>query len=214
MISKCSDSFFQLRVFLGLMAFNIALDLLNRYASYHILKSFTILSASTSNIAMIFLMKQVSLATIDKTIDWLESLESEEEMEQLIDSFGDKQPLLLAFLMSMGEDDLNEEERELLLYIGMFFWKSMIEGGENPEEVTEARLDELKVTNLGLLEAAESGKGKDFDRVWLEETENYGQPELLAFLIETLEEEESFSLRSNNLRALQSYAKIALDSLC
>lgn len=159
-------------------------------------------------------MKQVSSATIDKTLNWLETLESEEEMEQLIDGFGDSQPLLLTFLMSMGGDDLNEDERELLLYIGMLFWKMMLEEGLNPEEVTEARLDELRVSNLALLEAAESGKGKDFDRVWLEETENYGQPDLLDFLIESLEEEETFSLRSNNRRALQSYGKIALDSLC
>lgn len=158
-------------------------------------------------------MKQVNAETIDKTLEWLESLESEAEMEQLIDSFGDKQPLLLAFLMSMGGDDLNEDERELLLYTGMIFWKAMVDEGLAQEAITEDRLEELKDMNLSLLEAAESGKGKDFDRVWLEETEDYAQPELLAFLLESLEEEEGYALRSNNRRALQSYGKIALDSL-
>jgi len=158
-------------------------------------------------------MKQVSLDTIDKTIDWLESLEDEVEMEKMIDTFGEKQPLLLTYLMSMGEDDLNEEERELLLYLGTFFWKAFQLEGLTPEEVTEDRLEELRNENLTLLEAAESGKGKDFDRVWQESIENYEQAELLGYLVETLEDEESFSLRSNNLRALQSYAKIALDSL-
>lgn len=157
-------------------------------------------------------MKQVSLDTIDKTIDWLESLEDELEMEKMIDTFGEKQPLLLTYLMSMGENDLQEEERELLLFLGVFFWKAFQEEGLAPAEVTEARLEELKHENLALLEAAESGKGKDYDRVWQESIENYEQPELLAYLVDTLEDEESYALRSTNFRAVQTYAKIALDS--
>lgn len=160
----------------------------------------------------IFYMKQVSLDTIEKTIDWLESLEDELEMEKMIDTFGEKQPLLLTYLMSMGEEDLHEEERELLLFLGVFFWKAFQEEGLGQEEVTEERLEELKHENLALLEAAESGKGKDYDRVWQESIENYKQPELLTYLVDTLEDEESYALRSNNFRAIQTYAKIALDS--
>lgn len=158
-------------------------------------------------------MKVISAEIVDKTIEWLESPQAENEMEGLIDQFGDEQPLLLAYLMSMGEGDLNEEEQELLLFLGTFFYKAYQEAGVEIPAVSEEQLEALSEANIALLEAAESAQGKDFDRVWQNAIEGYPQPELLGFLLETLEEEEGYGLRAKNALIMQSFGKIALDSL-
>ncbi|MEM6805701.1 MAG: hypothetical protein AAF696_30160, partial [Bacteroidota bacterium] len=138
-------------------------------------------------------MEQISAEIVDKTIVWLESLEKEEEMEALIDGFGDEQPLLLAYLMSMGEGDLNEDERELLLFLGTFFWKVFKDAGHEVGEISEEKLEAISTSNIRLLEEAESEQGKNYEAVWESEIEGHPQPELIALLLENLEEEEGYA---------------------
>ena len=46
----------------------------------------------------------------------LESFDSEEQMEPLLDRFGEEQPLLAAFLDEMGGEDFNEDEHEVKFF--------------------------------------------------------------------------------------------------
>ena len=81
------------------------------------------------------------------------------------------------------------------------------------DEISEEKLEAISASNIRLLEEAESDQGKNYEEVWQSEIEGHPQPELIAVLLENLEEEEGFAVRSKNRFLVRSFAKIALDSL-
>ncbi len=53
-----------------------------------------------------------------------------EEMPPLINIMKEQQPLILAYLMAVDHDVLNQDERELLLYLGVVVWQIMSQGSK------------------------------------------------------------------------------------
>ena len=63
-----------------------------------------------------------------------------------------EQPVILAYLMAVDDDILNQEEREVLLFLGVVVWQVMLRGNRPLPKVTEKTLAEAEATNLRMAE--------------------------------------------------------------
>jgi hypothetical protein len=108
----------------------------------------------------------------------------------LVNQLAKEQPLILAYLMAAGEDLLNQDEQELLLYLGMVVWQIMSQGDTPLPEVTEETLDAMEDINIKMLEYLEGESDSDFAFTVETIFKNYNQPEVLKYVIEALMEEE------------------------
>ena len=62
-------------------------------------------------------MQMLSLDQADETYDWLSSIEDEEEIAEIVESFSEAQAVLFTYLMTMGESDFDGDESELMLFL-------------------------------------------------------------------------------------------------
>ncbi len=116
------------------------------------------------------------------------------QAQELIEQMSRQQPLILAYLMSTGEDLLNHAERELLLYMGVVIWQMMQQGDKRPESVTEAMLEQVDRRNLSMLEYLAGDSEEEFLGTVQALMDSYNQREVLRYAVETLMEgdEEDF----------------------
>ena len=135
-------------------------------------------------------MNTVPEEIVEQTWEELSDL-SFEESEELIHDLTEEQPYVLAYLMGIGTDILNEGEREVLLYLGMTVWKMMDNASlHNLPRVTDIDLDAADKRNLQVLETLEGESPGDFYATVKRFMTDYNQPEILKFVVETLMEEE------------------------
>jgi len=106
----------------------------------------------------------------------------------LIETFGNKQPVVLAYLMSKNLDLLTNEERSLLVYLVLVTRKAcMKQQRTEPGPVTEKMIEAAEDSNWGcLLEITSNDFRKRLD-VFFEITD---QEDLLAFYEDALMDEE------------------------
>ena len=68
-------------------------------------------------------MTVVSDEIIDQSTEELHNLE-DDGLKQMIYQMSEEQPNLLGFLLSIGEDELSNEEQEVLLFLGVNVWNA------------------------------------------------------------------------------------------
>jgi len=158
-------------------------------------------------------MNTIPSEIVDRTADWLFSMEDETAIENLINKVAEEQPFILAYLMAMGEGDFNEEERELLLFLGLAIVRMMAEGNTPLPVVTESHLDKLEQTNMRMLEYLAGETDAEFAQVAANLMDGYNQPEVLKFVIETILDESGVSLRPGNTGIMIIFLKIVIDCL-
>ena len=157
-------------------------------------------------------MNPILTKEISPVIDWLNQIDNDEQLENLIDEMGGEQPLMLAFLMEMGEDDFNDDEQELLLFLGVAVWRIMREANNGElAAVSEAVFELSKNDNLAFIEEVESGIKQDFLTSLAGQPEEYPQADLLAFVIESVTEEEAYWVRPKNQSMMVAFLKIVID---
>ena len=157
-------------------------------------------------------MNRITTEQIEAKALTLDQIQDEVVMGALIDEMADAQPNLLAYLMTIGEDDFNEEERELMLFLGLLIWQCMGEAGEIAT-FTTARMHEIQALNFPLLESLETqGKG-DFTANLEKILEDYPQAELLEYIVATISEDESYWIRPGNQYIMIIFLKIIIDCL-
>ena len=157
-------------------------------------------------------MNPILTKQISPVIDWLNQIDDDEQLENLIDEMGEEQPLMLAFLMEMGEDDFNDDEQELFLFLGVAVWQVM-RGANNGQlaAVSESTFEASKNDNLAFIQEVESGIRQDLLTSLASQPEEYPQADLLAFVIETITEEESYWIRPKNQSMMLAFLKIVID---
>lgn len=115
---------------------------------------------------------------------------SRRDAKRWINEMTAEQPVVLAYLLAVDGDFLNEDEREVLLYLGVAVWRMMCRGGCKPAPVTEESLDWLERRKEKELERL-VGKGPDLlaqaARGLIARSR---QPELLRYVVEALMEED------------------------
>ena len=158
-------------------------------------------------------MNPILTKQISPVIDWLNQIDDDEQLENLIDEMGEEQPLMLAFLMEMGEDDFNEDEQELFLFLGVAIWQVMraVNNGQL-DSVSETAFELSQNDNLAFIEEVESGIRQDFLTSLARQPEEYSQADLLAFIIETITEDEAYWIRPKNQSMMIAFLKIVIDS--
>ena len=159
-------------------------------------------------------MNTISAEIVEQT--WEEmSVMSPSKIPKIMDQLTKKHPIILAYLMASGNDILNQDERELLLYLGIVVWRIMSQGNTPLPEVPEDILDEVESKNFNMLEYLEGESETDFfDAVELI-TNNYNQPEVLKYVVEALmeDDDEEIDISDENKGMMMIYLKTVIDCL-
>ena len=136
-----------------------------------------------------------------------------QEIPKLTDIMRKQQPLVLAYLLATGHKTLNQDERELLLYIGTVIWQIMLQGSKPLIEVTKDALDKAEKANIKMLEYLDGESEAGFMNTLRRVVNNYPQPEVLKYVVEALmeEPEEGCLIRDENKGYILIYLKTIID---
>ena len=128
----------------------------------------------------------ITAQQIEAAVDWLET--NDDNFENTLSQLKEKQPMVLAYLLSDHTHILTKPEREYLLFLAISLWKSLelADKTDGMEAIDENIIGELEEIQWGMW--AES-RGKDFTSKLDVFFENTPQEELLAFVEDALEEE-------------------------
>ncbi|RMG56059.1 MAG: hypothetical protein D6722_27055, partial [Bacteroidetes bacterium] len=157
-------------------------------------------------------MRTFSEAEVQAVVDRLEALPDDESLELLIDTFAEEQPYAFAYLMTMGEDDFNEEEAEFFLFTGLILWQMVKQEVAGLSPVSEDMLDASAEANRPLLEALGSESDTEFWALVERSQVESGQPAILAYLGQAVMDEAYF-VRPRHRASLFFFLKVLLDSL-
>ena len=157
-------------------------------------------------------MKPIPADTVEDT--WARMVDmSPQDAPEMIERLTQQQPLILAYLMAVGDEMFNPDERELLLFLGIVIWQTMLQGDTPLPEVTEQMIEEIEASNFKMLEYLEGESEADF----IETTENilntYNQKEILAHVLEAIMEEpdEETEISEENQGMMMIYLKTVID---
>jgi predicted RNA-binding protein len=137
------------------------------------------------------------------------------EAPKLVNKLAKQQPIIIAFLMAAGHDVFNQDERELLLYLGINIWKMMSQGEAPIPKITEKILEKCENNNYKLLEYLDSETAAGYQNAIELIFENYRQPEILKYIIEALFEnsDENANIRDKVKGLIMLHLKTVLDCL-
>ncbi len=157
-------------------------------------------------------MNKISEQIVERTWKEMSSM-SPLNYPKLINKMAKEQPVILAYLMAVGDELFNEVERELILYLGVVVWRIMSRGNEPLPNVTEKILDEVEDKNIKMLEYLEGESETDFFATVATIIENYNQPEVLRYVVEALMEdnEEGVEIKEENIGMIMIYLKTVID---
>lgn len=136
-------------------------------------------------------MNRISKEIVEKT--WQEAAEmSEKEGIKSIEKFAKEQPAVLAYLMGAGGDMIIEDDRELMLYLGMVVWKIMSRGDRPLKEITMEELETEEEANFKVLEELTSASSEDMLVFSAKMLSDFNQIEVLKYVLEAIMEDEDF----------------------
>ena len=144
-------------------------------------------------------MKPISSEVVEKTLEEIENL-SFSEAQKIGKKVVKQQPIIFAYLMAIGDDFLNQDEKEFLIYLGAVVCQIMSHGDTPLPKVTEETLDEVEGKNIKMVENFEGKTEADFLGAVEEMVINHPQPEVLRFVVEELmeEPEEDYLIRDES----------------
>jgi len=159
-------------------------------------------------------MNTISADIVERT--WRDmSTMSPENFPEVIRKFSKEQPFILTYLMALGESVFNEDERELLLYLGVVVWRMMSRGNKPLPKVTEQMIDEAEQKNVEMLRYLEGESETGFTETTATVMGNYNQPEVLRYVVEALmeDDDEDIVIRDEYLGIMMIYLKTIIDCL-
>ncbi len=134
------------------------------------------------------------------------------EAPKLVDRMGQEQPVVMAYLMAVDHDLFNQEEREQLFYLGLVVWQIMSQGSAPLSRVTEKALDKAEEANMKMIESLMEAAEPDFTETTRTMIDNYGQPEVLRYVVEALvEAAEDEDIRDENMGIMMLDLKTVID---
>jgi len=153
-------------------------------------------------------------------LTWIEQAQLEpSEIQAVVQKFSRQQPVILAYLMAMGDNMLNRDERELLLYLGTAVWQMMERGGKRLKQVDEETIQDFEDKNIKMLQYLEDEPNGEFNTTVEKIIRNYNQKEVLRYVVEALFEEddeeaaETSEIREEMLGQIFVFLKIVIDCL-
>jgi hypothetical protein len=158
------------------------------------------------------LVNSISSKIVEKTWEKVGSM-SPLQGQKMIEQMSKQQPVILAYLMAVGDDLFNEDERELLLYLGVVVWQIMLQGDAPLSKVTEKALDKAERTNIKMLERFTNRSLNQMAKGVKEMLGNYNQKEVLSYVVEALmeEPEEGCLIRDEVKGIMMIFLKTVID---
>ncbi len=140
----------------------------------------------------------------------------EDQIQSLIDRFSGEQPFVMAYLMAIHFDELAEEERELLFYLGFKVWYTYAETRNKLAQVDGETLESAEMDNDDMLHYLSEESEEGFQEFAEQMMENHPQGDLLQFvligLLEDEEEPDENVVYADNLGLMFIALKTVIDS--
>ena len=130
--------------------------------------------------------------TVDATWQRVAGTE-EDEAQLLIEQMTQEQPLLLAYLMAMGEQEpFDDYEGQMLFYLGLVVWQIMRENPTGLAEVTPEVLEQAEQGNEELLNRLAEDEDADLEQLFETLLADYAEPEVLRYIVNSLTDEDDY----------------------
>lgn len=130
-------------------------------------------------------MQTISTEIVDDTWRKMAAMPLD-EMPKLMECMENEQPEIIAFLMAIDGDVLNQDERELLFYLGLVIWQMMWQGTPRPKRVGAKRLDELIVSTEKVVDTFMNESVGDFMVMMSRAIKEHHQINVLRYIVEAL----------------------------
>ncbi len=138
-------------------------------------------------------MQHIDNEIIERTWESMNYLTLDESMV-MVNQMTKEHPIIVAYLMTAGEELLTRDERELLIYLGMIVWKVMTRLNGPLPPVTNTILEDAEDRNIRMLEYLEGEPEDDFLNTVGILIENYNQSEVLRYVVEAIIEDDDDSV--------------------
>jgi hypothetical protein len=157
-------------------------------------------------------MDPISTEIVEKTYTRILCM-SETEAFQLSYRMEKEQPLLLAYLAAVDDGILNQDEREMLFYLGTVVWQIMAAGKKPLPKITEKALLSIEKENLKIAESLKDADTVSFAEVIKKILKECRQPEVFRYVVAALmeEDEEDNSVRDETLGIIMLDLKTVID---
>ena len=128
---------------------------------------------------------------------------------------GAEQPHVLAYLLGVDDHILNQDERDLLAYLGMVVFEMMCQGSKHPPRVKRGMLRRALEKNLEVVESCRGRGSNELVETVRKMLTGYGQPEVLRYILEAIWEdsEEGTCIRDRMKGMILIHLKTVLDCL-
>ncbi len=159
-------------------------------------------------------MDKISAENVEKAYAAICGLTSQEAYRLSYD-FQKNQPLLVAYLSTVDKAILNQEEIELLFYLGAIAWKIMSLVNNKIPEANQDSLLLIESSNQKLAESLRSTDCVKFADVIKALLKDCSQPEVLRYIIAALMDEDKAenSVRDENLGIIITDLKTVIEYL-
>ena len=153
-------------------------------------------------------MQFVSEQVIEEAVAFLN--QSEKNYQTAVETLQFQQPILLSYLWNEDFKVFTPKERDFMLFLLLVIWKSIQPYADELETITEKKLAD---TEEGNWEKIQSTKTKNFREKLDVFFENYNQEDLLAFLEDTISDEEEEMITKDGRESIFVAMKSILDCL-
>ncbi len=133
-------------------------------------------------------MEPIPAEIVEETWKRVASL-SPRRAPRLMKRMGREQPLVLAYLLAVDHDLFNDDERQLLLCLGVVVWQIMSQRSRPLPTITEDQLDAAEAKNVKMAEYLQGETEEGFMEATRTMISNYGQPAVLRYVVEAIMEE-------------------------
>lgn len=161
-------------------------------------------------------MKLIGENEIDMVLGKLEAL-NKNPFDYLFDQLDKAQPAIVDYLYEVEGEDINEDERDLLINFSTLGWHIIKELLNPGRKVSADYLDECMEKNVALLENREEPDGEEIDESVLDLfSEINEQPVLMGFLINLVvdrPDDYSGTIRDEVIPIIILHIKTVVDSL-
>lgn len=157
-------------------------------------------------------MQTIPFEAIDQAWDGFFE-EDEDKIQSRIAHMSEEQPLLMVYLMSIGDDVMNEDEQESMFAYGAFAWHILEQHGCKAE-VTETILDEVEGRYAEMLDELDEQPPEMYVKRINELLDTHTQKELLNYLLDVLDAEvEEGVTEEENAGMMFTIIQVTVDCL-
>ena len=157
-------------------------------------------------------MERITREAVEETFSRMNSLAAEDGA-RLTHRMTKEHPLVVAYLMRAGEDLLDDDEREHLMFLGMVIWQIMDANSLMLPEVTANILRDAENKNLEMVKFLEGESADSFLSTAQMLMDSYNQHEILKYIMrEVLEEDEdALAISAEGKFLILLFLKTAID---